>query len=153
MMSSGGWVLDDVDRAILDILRRNAREPVSEIARAVGLSSAPVSRRIARLERTGVIKGYVAVVDQGATGGIDAFTELRLSGSVDTARIEDIARDVPEIQQVFTIAGDPDALLHFRVDNVDHLQRVVNAIRRSGAVAGTKTLIVLKSWDQTSAGD
>jgi hypothetical protein len=42
---------------------------------------------------------------------------------------EAIARDVPEIKEVYTISGDPDALIRFRVENVDHLQRVVNAIR------------------------
>ncbi len=123
---------------------------MSEIARRVGLSSAPVSRRIARLERTGVIKGYVAVVDQQLVGGIDAFTEVRLVGSIDAAEIETIARGVPEITDVYTISGDPDALIRFRVDSVDNLQRVVNAIRRSGKVSGTKTLIVLRSWGRAT---
>ena len=141
--------LDELDRAIIDILRRDARISVSEIARTVGLSSAPVSRRIARLERTGVIKGYVAVIDEEDIGGIEAFTEVRLVGSLDPGEIEDIARGIREIKHVFTIAGDPDALLHFRADSVEHLQRVVNAIRCSGKVASTKTLIVMKSWDQT----
>jgi len=143
-------MLDDVDRAIVDLLRTNARTPVSTIARQVGLSSAPVSRRIDRLERTGVIKGYVAVVDEQEIGGLDAFTEVRLLGSVDTSEIEQIARVVPEVRQFFAISGDPDALLRFRVENVDHLQRVVNAIRRSGKVSGTKTLIVMRSWDRSS---
>ncbi|GAA2580443.1 Lrp/AsnC family transcriptional regulator [Dactylosporangium fulvum] len=143
-------MLDDVDRAIVEVLRTNARTPVSEIARRVGLSAAPVSRRIERLERNGVIKGYVAVVDDQAVGGLDAFTEVRLIGSVDTAEIEKIARDIPEVRQFFTIAGDPDAMLRFRVENVDHLQRVVNAIRRSGKVSGTKTLIVMNSWDRAA---
>lgn len=142
--------LDDVDRRILQILRQNARTPVSQIARQVRLSSAPVSRRIERLEKAGVIKGYAAVVDDEAVGEIDAFTEVRLIGNVDTSEIEAIARDVPEVQQFFTISGDPDALLRFRVDSVDHLQRVVNAIRRSGKVSGTKTLIVMRSWDRAS---
>jgi Lrp/AsnC family transcriptional regulator, leucine-responsive regulatory protein len=55
--------LDDIDRQLLDLLRHDARIPVSELARAVNLSPAPVSRRIDRLERDGVIKGYVTVVD------------------------------------------------------------------------------------------
>jgi len=143
--------VDDLDRAILDVLRRNARTPVSEIARRVGLSNAPVARRIDRLERTGVITGYVAVVDDAAVGEIDAFTEIRLTGDTDTREIEQIARQIPEVQQCFTIAGDPDALLRFRVTNVEHLQRVVNAIRRTGLVAGTKTLIVMSSFDKGSS--
>lgn len=142
--------MDAIDRKILDILRTGARTPVSEIARQVGLSSAPVARRIERLETEGVIQGYVTVIDDGAIGGLDAFTEIRLIGGADTRQIEEIARQVPEVQQYFTIAGDPDALVRFRVQNVDHLQRVVNAIRRTGIVAGTKTLIVMAAWDRAT---
>lgn len=144
--------MDDVDRQIIDLLRNNGRLSVSEIARRVGLSSAPVGRRIERLEQTGVIKGYVAVINEAAAEGIEAFTEIRLTGSTDTQQIEEIARRVPEVQQYFTVSGDPDALVRFRVRNVDHLQQVVNSIRRTGLVAGTKTLIVMSSWDRgTSA--
>ncbi|MHA7662507.1 Lrp/AsnC family transcriptional regulator [Mycolicibacterium sp. HS_4_1] len=143
--------LDRVDREIIEILRQNARAPVSQIAHRVGLSTGPVSRRIARLERSGVIKGYVAVVDQQSVGGIDAFTEVRLFGSIDTGEIEAIARELPEIKEVYTVSGDPDVLIRFRVDNADHLQRVVNAIRRSGKIASTKTLIVMKTWDSNTA--
>lgn len=140
--------MDAVDEQILDILTKNARTPVSEIARAVKLSSAPVSRRIERLERDGIIHGYVAVVDRHRIGQLEAFTEIRLSGATDTAELSDIVKDVPEVKQFFTIAGDPDALVRIRVTDVDHLQRVVNAMRRTGKVTGTKTLIVMNSWDR-----
>lgn len=140
--------MDDVDQKILTILEPNARTPISEIARQVNLSAAPVSRRIERLERTGVIRKYVTVVDRGLSGQLEAFTEIRLSGAMDTAELSDIIRDVPEVQQFFTIAGDPDALVRIRVSDVDHLQRVVNTMRRSGKVTGTKTLIVMNSWDR-----
>jgi len=142
--------MDTIDEQIVNLLRTNARMPVSEIARRVGLSSAPVARRIDRLEASGVIRGYVAVIDDIPAGGLEAFTEIRLAGDTDTRQIEEIARQVPEVQQYFTIAGDPDVLVRFRVQNVDHLQRVVNAIRRTGIVAGTKTLIVMAAWDRTS---
>ncbi|WP_308816593.1 Lrp/AsnC family transcriptional regulator [Pseudonocardia alni] len=140
--------MDDIDRKILGLLRVDARMSVSDIGRRVGLSTAPVSRRIGRLEADGAIRGYVAVVEDSVVGDLDAFTEIRLHGGTDTREIEEIARQVPEVQQCFTIAGDLDVLVRFRVRNVDHLQQVVNAIRRTGIVAGTKTLIVMSSWDR-----
>lgn len=142
--------MDDLDREILDLLRANARMPTSEIAQRVGLSAAPVARRIARMEASGVIKGYTAIVADSSVGEIDAFTEIRLTGQTDTRQIEEIARQVPEVQQFFTISGDPDGLLRFRVRSVEHLQSVVNAIRRTGLVAGTKTLIVMSTWDRAT---
>ncbi|WP_284976751.1 Lrp/AsnC family transcriptional regulator [Arthrobacter sp. efr-133-TYG-104] len=141
--------MDDIDRQIVELLRNNGRMPVSDIARRVGLSAAPVSRRMERLENTGVILGYSAIVDEGALGEIDAFTEIRLNSGSDNRELEELARQVPEIQQCYTIAGDPDGLVRFRVRNVEHLKGVVNAIRRTGFVAGTKTLIVLATWDRS----
>lgn len=141
--------MDSIDEHILDILRSDARAPVSRIARLVGLSSAPVSRRIERMESDGTIRGYVTIVDDEATGELDAFTEIRLTGDTDTRMIEEIALQVPEVQEYYSIAGDPDALVRFRVRGVDHLQQVVNAIRRTGMVAGTRTLIVMSAWDRT----
>lgn len=138
--------LDDVDRTLLDLLRHHARMPVSELARAVNLSPAPVSRRIARLEREGVIRGYVTVVDDQAVGDLYAFTEIRLTGDTETGAIEAALREMDEVQNFFTVAGDPDVLVRLRVRDVDHLQKVVNTIRRTGKATGTKTLIVMYDW-------
>jgi Lrp/AsnC family leucine-responsive transcriptional regulator len=143
-----GVLVDDVDEKILSILESRARTPVSEVARQVNLSPAPVARRIERLERDGVIQGYAAVVDRARAGQLEAFTEIRLSGDTDTAELSEIVRAVPEVQQFFTIAGDPDAMVRIVVADVDHLQRVVNALRRTGKITGTKTLISMNSWDR-----
>jgi Lrp/AsnC family leucine-responsive transcriptional regulator len=138
--------LDDIDRQLLDLLRRNARAPISELARAVKLSTAPVSRRIDRLEREGVIRGYVTVIDDQAAGDLFAFTEIRLTGDTETGVLEQVLREMEEVQNFFTVAGDPDVLVRLRVHDVDHLQRVVNTIRRTGKATGTKTLIVMYDW-------
>lgn len=141
--------IDEIDRSILKLLRQDARLPVSEIARAIGLSAAPVSRRIERLEKTGVIRGYTALIDDQLSGSLEAFTEIRLGGDTETGELAEIVKDVPEVQQLFTIAGDSDVLVRIRVDDVDHLQQVVNALRRTGKLIGTKTMIVLHTWDRT----
>jgi Lrp/AsnC family leucine-responsive transcriptional regulator len=140
--------LDQIDHRILDILRRDARAPISDIARAVSLSSAPVTRRIQRLERLGVIRGYVTLIDNQLSGNLEAFTEIRLNGATETGELAEILKGIPEVQDFFTIAGDPDALVRIRVDDVDHLQRVVNAMRRTGKLTGTKTLIVMYQWSR-----
>ena len=140
--------LDAVDRQLLDLMRRDARIPISELARAVNLSAGPVSRRIDRLERQGVIKGYVTVIDDQVAGDLYAFTEIRLTGDTETGVLEKVLREMDEVQNFFTVAGDPDVMVRLRVDDVDHLQRVVNRIRRTGRVTGTKTLIVMYDWSR-----
>jgi DNA-binding Lrp family transcriptional regulator len=138
--------LDDVDLMLLDLLRAEGRATVAELARAVNLSPAPVGRRIARLERAGVIAGYTAIVDEGKVGGVEAFAELRVTGDADVSLVAELAAAVPEAEEVFTVAGDPDALVRVRVRDAEHLRQVINRLRHSEGVVGTRTLLVLSSW-------
>jgi Lrp/AsnC family leucine-responsive transcriptional regulator len=139
--------LDGTDHEILSLLRENSRRTLNDIGTRVSLSAPAVKRRVDRLESLGVITGYTTVVDHAKLGRpLEAFTELRFAGTTRVDEIAGIARDLPEVQAVFTIAGDPDALVWFRVKDVKDLTRVIDLLRRSGRVTGTKTLMVLDAW-------
>jgi Lrp/AsnC family leucine-responsive transcriptional regulator len=136
--------LDTTDRTILDLLAENARRTLGDIGERVGLSAPAVKRRIDRLEAAGVILGYTTRVDHAKLGRpLEAFTELRFSGDARVDAIAAIADEIAEVQAVFTIAGDPDALAWIRVSDVHELKQVIDRLRGSGDVIGTKTLIVL----------
>ena len=91
-----------------------------------------------------MILGYTTRVDHAKLGRpLEAFTELRFSGDARVDAIAAIADNIAEVQAVFTIAGDPDALAWIRVSDVHELKRVIDRLRNSGDVIGTKTLIVL----------
>ena len=137
---------DATDHLIVERLLVDGRSTLAEIGGHVGLSAPAVKRRIDRLEASGVIRGYTAVVDQALLGlGLEAFAELRFVGTAPVGSIESLADEVPEIQAIFTIAGDPDALAWIKVRDVPDLTRVIDQIRKTGRVTGTKTLIVLGS--------
>jgi DNA-binding Lrp family transcriptional regulator len=144
-------VVDDTDRLLLDLLRADGRRTYSEMAAEVGLSVAAVKRRVDRLREVGVITGFTVQVDHAKLDqGVEAFIELRFLG---TTRVSEIVRSVsniPEVAAVFTIAGDPDALVRLRVRDLGHLQQVIDTLRRSGSVTGTRTLMVLGSWERRS---
>lgn len=138
--------MDGTDRRILDLLVEDGRRSASEIGRLVNLSPAAAKRRIDRLEQLGVIRGYTAVVDHAMLGvRLEAFSELRFAPGTQVDEIDAAVTDVPEVVESFTLAGDPDALVRLRVNDVQHLKSVVDHIRRSGngKITGTKTLIVL----------
>ncbi|GAB7004666.1 Lrp/AsnC family transcriptional regulator [Nocardioides sp. AN3] len=142
-------VLDQIDRQILALLQENARRPLREIAASVGLTVAPVQRRIARLEKTGVISRYTVQINQGRIAtGIEAVTELQFAADLDLAQIMEFVAQIPEVEEVLTLAGDPDALVRIRVDGVEHLRQVVSRMRSGGPVAGTKTLVILERWNR-----
>lgn len=144
-----GAVIDEIDQDIVRLLREDARRTVRDIAQQVGLTVAPVARRIERLERSGVIVGYTARVDAARlSDGLEAVVELRVVGDLELEMILEFARDLPEVIEVLTLAGDPDALARIRAQNIQDLQRVVNQLRTNGRVTGTKTLVVLNSWSR-----
>ena len=99
-----------------------------------------------------MIRGYTTLVDHAYLGqAVEAFAELRFAGSTRVDDIEEIAHDVPEVHAIFTVAGDPDALAWIRVNDVQNLKRVIDRLRSSGKVTGTKTLMVLSSSVRTTA--
>jgi hypothetical protein len=99
-----------------------------------------------------VIAGYTVVVDHRKAGRpIQAFTEVRFAGTADLKEIKETAIQLPEVQAVFTTAGDPDALVWLQVPDVERLGQVIEQLRRRGRVTGTKTLIVLDTWSRHRA--
>jgi DNA-binding Lrp family transcriptional regulator len=140
--------LDVTDRRIIDALAQDARRSASEVGRLVGLSPPAAKRRIDRLEQQGLIRGYTIKLDQRQLGEqIEAFIELRFAPGTQVAEVDNAVADLPELIASFTLAGDPDALAHVRVRDLEHLKAVVDRIRRGrrdGAkVLTTRTVIVL----------
>jgi DNA-binding Lrp family transcriptional regulator len=144
--------LDDTDHHIIGLLLEDGRRSASEIGRRVNLSPAAAKRRIDRLESLGVIMGYRAIVDHAKLGSaIEAFAEVRFEGATQVDDIDCAFAALPELVEAFTIAGDTDALVRLRVTDLSHLKSVIDAIRRSGGIVGTKTLIVLGTTSGASA--
>lgn len=140
---------DPTDLEIIALLREDSRRTLSDIAERVTLSTAAVKRRIDRMQAAGIITRFTVEVDHTKLGwGVEAFTELRFLGTTNVHDILATANRMPETQAVFTIAGDPDALVWLRVRDMAHLQRTLDEIRRSQRVTGTRTLIVLDRWSR-----
>ena len=112
--------MDAIDRQILAALQVEGRLSVTELAARVRLSAAPCHRRLRELERTGVIKGYRAVVDPIAVGlGFEVLVNVTMDRE-DAATItefEAAIAAVPEVRHAERLFGDPDYLL--RVTSAD----------------------------------
>lgn len=141
--------IDGTDLEIIDLLGRDARATLAAIGKQVSLSAPAVRRRISRLEELGVITGYTVCLDHAKLGWpIQAFVELRFAGNTKVADIAGTAEGLQEVEALYTTAGDPDALAHLRVRDLQDLTRVIDLLRRSGRVTGTKTLMVLSTRGQ-----
>ena len=113
--------LDVVDRAILGLLQEDGRIANVDLAEAVHLSPSACLRRVRRLEESGRIDRYVALVDPAAVGlGTDVFVEITLTGQ-DEATLEGFEVAVserPEIMSCHLMAGQFDYLVHVVVRDV-----------------------------------
>lgn len=110
--------LNAVDRRILAILQDDATLSVAEIASRVNLSPTPVWRRIQRLQATGVITRQVALLNPAAVGfDITVFVEVQTDDhSADwLTRFADVVAELPEVMEVYRMAGDIDYLLRVSV--------------------------------------
>jgi DNA-binding Lrp family transcriptional regulator len=137
--------LDELDRQILALLLDNARASLVEIGERVSLSAPAVKRRIDRLERQGTIRGYTAVLDQGALGQTtEAFLEVFCEGDTSLATLRRTLADHPEVVGAYTVAGDPEAIVHVRAADIPHLERVIERIHGQPNVVRTRTQVVLR---------
>lgn len=141
--------MDALDRKILALLADSARLSLVEIGRRVSLSSPAVKRRIERLERNGTIRGYRAVIDDGAFGdGMEAFLEVYCAGDTSLATLRRTLGDHPEVVSAYTVAGDADAIVHLRTQDMAHLEQAIERIHSQPNVVRTKTQVVLTTLAQ-----
>ena len=106
--------LDEIDLRILEILQRDCSLSSAEIAERVGLSASPCWRRIQRMERAGVIRARVALLDPEAVGlGVVVFASVKLSahGRQALPQFEAAIRDYPEVMECYTVSGGVDYML------------------------------------------
>lgn len=106
--------MDRLDRRIVAELQRDGRQKLSELSGRVGLSPTPLARRIARLERAGVILGYSARVDQARLGlplNVFIFVELERQSRDAIVAFEAALRRFEEVMECFLMTGTRDVLL------------------------------------------
>ncbi len=136
--------MDPIDRAILDLLRRNARAAFGEIGSQVGLSASAVKRRVDRLTESGVIRAFTVQVDPHLEGlGTEAYIELFCRGTVSPADLRRILSAEPAVVSAATVTGDADAIAHIRSTGVDTLEEALERIRSAPQVDHTRSAIVL----------
>ena len=119
--------MDVIDRKILALLQDNGRLTVTELAARVGLSLSPCHRRLRDLERTGVIKGYRAVIDPTAVGltfQALVFVTMRQEDRDTLLGFEAAVARIPNVVQAQRLFGDPDYLLRIVTADLEAYQRL-----------------------------
>ena len=141
--------MDEFDRKILAILRKDGRITFTDLAEQVGLSKTPCQQRVKRLVQSGVIMGFWAIVDP-AKVGLDhvAFAEVKLSDTREAALKEFnmAVRQIPEVEECHMIASSFDYLLKVRTVDIRRYRIVLGEkISSLPHVASTSTFVAMET--------
>ena len=116
------YKLDLVEKQILKILQEDSTITIKEMAKALNLSTTPVFDRMKRMEKAGVIKGYVAIVDGKLIGkSLIVFINISINKHGRNAINEfvDAIIAFPEVQECHHISGDADFLLKLVMEDIE----------------------------------
>ena len=115
-------VLDPIDKAILNMLQEDSRVTLKEMAKSLNLSTTPVFDRMKKLEKAGVIKKYVALVDQKKIGkNLTVFINLSIKEHDKTSISEfvKVITQFPEVMECHHITGNADFLLKLVLSDIE----------------------------------
>ena len=145
-------MIDAIDRKILDLLQGNARLSNAEMAEAVGLTVSSVHERVKKMEKKGVIKGYVAITDPEKIGKpLLAFVRLTVSSLQAVGdSVRSICDSETDILECHNVAGEDCYILKIRAAGPKQLEKLISAIRRNADSSRSVTNIVLSSYKEST---
>ena len=147
--------LDAIDRHILRLLQDNGRMTNAALAEAVGLTPTPMLQRMKKLEQSGVIRRYAAIVDGASVGrGTTAYVQVKLAEhKLGThQRFIEAAAGFPEVLECHHVAGEEDFLLKVVVRDIDEYERfLLHRLTRIQGIDRVKTTFVLSTSKSDTA--
>ncbi len=135
--------MDDLDRQILDILRRDARTPYTEIADKVGTSEGTVRNRVEQLVEDGVIERFTIAT---RTGNVKAMIEISVDVNVHTEGVTEEMADWEEVDFVWQVSGEEDIVVVADAADTSNLNELITRARELEEVVSTKTRLILDEW-------
>ncbi|WP_166267947.1 Lrp/AsnC family transcriptional regulator [Marinobacter caseinilyticus] len=133
------------DQQLLLLLRRNARVSISDLARSLNLSRSTVQNRIARLEASGVIRGYsLEMGGEYSANQVEAHVSIKVHQKL-TARTNSALEQLSQVAQLYSVSGDYDLLAIVQAQSLEALSAVLDEIGNLEGVERTNSAVVLET--------
>lgn len=140
------YVLDAIDRQLLDELQSDCKRSLKEIGAAVGLSAPSVMERVRKLENAGIIRGYHGLLDARKVGlDISAFIGVSIGDPRLLSAFEEWVDSIPQVLECHHVTGSHTLLLKVKTQNTEDLEQLISRIRSMDGVASTETMVVLST--------
>ncbi len=144
--------LDKIDKAILDIIQRNAKSTIKEMASQLNLSTTPVFDRIKKMEQKGIIKNYVAILDSALLEKkltVFIMISLKEHGKDAINNFVEAIIEFPVVLECHHISGDADFILKLIMKDIeeynDFIMNELSSINNIGKVESRFSLSVRKN--------
>lgn len=134
--------MDDKDRLLLSLLRRDARRPVVALARDLGLSRTATQDRLARLQASGAIQSFTIVEGDGQAREC-AYLMVRLEPGFRCAQIAPKVRALPAVEAMHSVTGAVDMIVRVAAEHVEGIETARAEIAGLPGVAEVSTHVVL----------
>jgi Lrp/AsnC family leucine-responsive transcriptional regulator len=145
--------IDRIDRKILDVLQRQGRMSMTELAEHIGLSASPCAERVKRMERDGVITGYHARVAPEALGKtLLVFVEIKLSAKSGDVfdKVRQELLHMPEVLECHLVSGSFDYLVKARLSGMSEYRHLLGDILKKLPVAAeSHSYVVMEEIKET----
>jgi DNA-binding Lrp family transcriptional regulator len=132
--------MDDLDRRILGILRRDSRTPYTEIADRVGTSEGTIRNRVERLVDEGIIERFTVAT---RTGNVKAMIEVSVAVDVDTTDVSARMAEWDEVDFVWQVSGEADVVMIVDAADTGAVNALITKARDLEEVQNTKTRLIL----------
>ncbi len=134
-------MIDNLDKRILEIMKKDSRCPYVDIADQLGVSEGTVRSRVHKMTEDGVIRGFTIKTN---SKNVKALVEVSIDVNTDT---EEIARRMSEydgVTEVFEVTGDQDIIAIVDVESTQNLNDIIEKVRKYDNVLSTRTRLILK---------
>ena len=138
--------IDFTDRKILSALLSKGRSTFAELAAQVGLTAPTVHDRVKKLERSGIIKGYTAIINPANLGyDITAMVNITTAANASAKEYEKHLADISEVQKCYSVAGEDTYVAIVLTRTPKTLEKLLQKIRNIPGTVSTKSAVVLSA--------
>jgi len=134
-------MIDNLDKKILDIMKKDSRCPYVEIASQLGVSEGTIRSRVHRMIEDEVIRGFTI---KTSSKNVKALVEVRIDVNTDTEQIAKELAKYEGVTEVFEVTGDQDIIAIVDVESSQSLNEIIERVRRYDNVLSTRTRLILK---------